>query len=140
MRYTMENVLPGFRCSTRTLSPRTPSERDQQPRPSRYRAGSSSSDRFDFDLRTQRQRCDRKRRASSIITLIVALVFGALTGMAATSVQGNQPTPWLGVWQRINIAAYMVWIAVLAITLLRSRAPAGPTDGRGTAPATATAA
>src|SRR6476469_3781224 len=28
-------------------------------------------------------------------------------------------------WQRINIAAYMVWIAVLAITLLRSRAPAG---------------
>lgn len=38
--------------------------------------------------------------------------------------------PWLGVWQRINIVAYMVWIAVLAITLLRSRAPAGPTDGR----------
>jgi hypothetical protein len=64
-------------------------------------------------LRTQRPRCDRNPRASSIITLIVALVFGALTGMAATSVQANQPTPWLGVWQRINIAAYMVWIAVL---------------------------
>jgi len=31
-------------------------------------------------------------------------------------------------------------IAVLAITLLRSRAPAGPTDGRGAAPATAMAA
>ena len=28
-------------------------------------------------------------------------------------------------------------IAVLAITLLRSRAPAGPRDGRGAAPATA---
>jgi uncharacterized membrane protein (UPF0136 family) len=79
-------------------------------------------------------------RIYSIITLIVALVFGALTGMAATSVQANQPTPWLGVWQRINIAAYMVWIAVLAITLLRSRAPADPTDGRGAAPATAMAA
>src|SRR5690349_14818705 len=33
-------------------------------------------------------------------------------------------------WRRINVAAYMVWIAVLAITLLRSRAPAGPRDGR----------
>ena len=33
-------------------------------------------------------------------------------------------------WQRINIAGYMVWIAVLAITLLRSRAPAVPADGR----------
>jgi hypothetical protein len=59
------------------------------------------------------------------ITLIVALLFGPLRGTAATSVQANQPAPWLGVWQRINIAAYMVWIAVLAITLLRSRAPAG---------------
>jgi len=43
-------------------------------------------------------------------------------------------------WQRINVAAYMVWIAVLAITLLWSRAPAGPTDGQGAAPATAMAA
>jgi len=42
-------------------------------------------------------------RIYSIITLIVALVFGALTGMASTSVQANQPTPRLGVWQRINI-------------------------------------
>jgi len=60
--------------------------------------------------------------------------------MAATSVQANQPTPWLGVWRRINIAAYMVWIALLAITLLRSRAPPGPTDDRGAARATAMAA
>ena len=52
----------------------------------------------------------------------------------------NQSTPWLGVWQRINIAAYMVQIAVLAIRLLRSRAPAGPTDGPGAARATAMAA
>ncbi len=34
-----------------------------------------------------------QRRASSIITPIVALAFGAVTGMAATSVQANQPTP-----------------------------------------------
>jgi len=43
-------------------------------------------------------------------------------------------------WQRIKIAAYMLWIAILAITRLRWRAPAGPTDGRGAAPATAMAA
>lgn len=30
------------------------------------------------------------------------------------------PTPWMGVWERINIIAYMIWIVVLAILLLRA--------------------
>jgi hypothetical protein len=30
------------------------------------------------------------------------------------------PTPGVGVWERISIATFMGWIAVLAITLLRA--------------------
>jgi hypothetical protein len=31
------------------------------------------------------------------------------------------PTPWLGVRERINIYGYMLWVAVLAIVLLREK-------------------
>jgi len=33
----------------------------------------------------------------------------------------NLPTPWLGVTERISIFGYMLWIAVLAIVLLRTQ-------------------
>ena len=32
----------------------------------------------------------------------------------------EDPTPWVGVWERISIAAFMGWIAVLATALLRA--------------------
>jgi len=57
-------------------------------------------------------------RIYSILTIFVLLVFGALTGLDAQRVQANLPTPWTGVWERINIAAFLLWIVVLAITLL----------------------
>ena len=50
---------------------------------------------------------------------VILLAFGVLTGMDGPRVQANLPTPWLGVWERISIAADMLWVAVLAITLLR---------------------
>jgi hypothetical protein len=43
-----------------------------------------------------------------------------LTGTHAPQIQANLPTPWAGVWERINTTAFMVWIAMLAITLLRA--------------------
>ena len=36
----------------------------------------------------------------------------------APRVGASQPTPLLGVWERINIGVFLVWIVVLAITLL----------------------
>jgi hypothetical protein len=42
----------------------------------------------------------------------------------------NEPTPWMGVWERINIFAYLLWALVLAIGLLRApvqRQGDGPT-------------
>ncbi len=58
-------------------------------------------------------------RLYSIATIIVLLVFGALTGMDAPRVGANEPTPWLGVWERINVFGAMLWISVLSIVLLR---------------------
>jgi hypothetical protein len=52
-----------------------------------------------------------------------------LTGVAGARLAANLPTPWLGVWERINIGAYMVWVVVLAIMLLRVRHRA-PVTGR----------
>ena len=58
-------------------------------------------------------------RVYSIATIVIALVFGGLTGVAGPRISANLPTPWIGLWERINIAAYMVWVAVLAVALLR---------------------
>jgi hypothetical protein len=54
----------------------------------------------------------------SITTFIVLIVFGVLTFRAAPSVAANLPTPWLGVWERVNVLGYMLWMAVLSINLL----------------------
>jgi len=61
----------------------------------------------------------RRFRAYSIITMVVLVVFGALVGMNAPKVGANLPTPWIGVWERINIGAFLLWVVVLAIALLR---------------------
>jgi len=59
-------------------------------------------------------------RIYSIATLVVLLAFGTLTGMGAPDVQANLPTPWLGIYERILIFAFLVWLVVLAVILLRS--------------------
>jgi hypothetical protein len=49
------------------------------------------------------------------------VAFGALTGMEAPGLEANLPTPLIGVWERIGIGVFMLWIAMLAIVLLRAR-------------------
>jgi hypothetical protein len=60
-------------------------------------------------------------RLYSIGTILVVLVFGALAGLQSGAMANNLPTPWMGVEERLNIFAYMLWIAVLAIGLLRAQ-------------------
>src|SRR5262245_28528432 len=60
-------------------------------------------------------------RAYSIVTIAIVLACGAVTGTYAADIQANLATPWAGVWERLSTAAYMLWIAVLAIALLRAR-------------------
>jgi hypothetical protein len=49
------------------------------------------------------------------------VAFGALTGVASQDL-GTGPTPWIGLTERINIWASMLWIAVLAFSLMRPSA------------------
>jgi hypothetical protein len=64
----------------------------------------------------------KRFRFYSIATMVILVVFtGVLTGMDAPRIQANLPTPWVGVWERIGIGAFLLWVVVLAITLLRVR-------------------
>lgn len=62
----------------------------------------------------------RSFRLYSLATLLVHLVFGIRAGMDGPRIAANLPTPWVGVWQRINIGAYLLWVVVLAAILLRA--------------------
>jgi hypothetical protein len=55
----------------------------------------------------------------SIETMIVLIVCGVLTGLDAPQIQANLPTPWVGVWERINLGVFLIWVMVLATMLLR---------------------
>ena len=56
----------------------------------------------------------------TIGTIAVHVLFGTLTGLAGPRIAANLPTPWSGVFERINIGAYMIWLGILATLLLRS--------------------
>jgi accessory gene regulator protein AgrB len=58
-------------------------------------------------------------RFYSIITILVFIIFGVLTFVEAPNVDKNLPTPYIGLWERINIAAFMIWLFVFSIDLLR---------------------
>jgi hypothetical protein len=64
----------------------------------------------------------RRFRNFTIAMLAVLIVFGTLTGLDGPRVAANLPTPWIGVWERISIAAFFVWMTVLAVLLLRREA------------------
>lgn len=69
----------------------------------------------------------KKFRFYTIATWAVFIVFGILTWLESPGMKKNLPTPWIGVWERINIGAFMLWIIVLAIALLRMRKLTTPT-------------
>jgi hypothetical protein len=72
----------------------------------------------------------KRFRIYSVGTLLVCVLFGALTGLDIPRMVANEPMPWMGVWERVNIFAYLLWAVVLAIALLR--APVRPHgDGAG---------
>jgi hypothetical protein len=60
-------------------------------------------------------------RLYSIVTILVLVVFGVLGGSAGPRVAAGLPTPWVGIYERINIYGYLLWVVVLAISLLRAQ-------------------
>jgi hypothetical protein len=63
-------------------------------------------------------------RRYSLATMVALVAAGALTSVQAPGVEANLPTPWVGVWERINIGAWLLWVLVLATLLLRRARPA----------------
>jgi hypothetical protein len=69
----------------------------------------------------------RRFRLFSIVSGAVLLAFGALTFRDAPGLETNVPTPWIGLWERISISVFLLWIAILAMVLLRIRTSTAPT-------------
>lgn len=65
-------------------------------------------------------------RIYSITSLVIVVAFGVLTGLDSPRMEANLPTPWMGVWERISIGAYMVWMIVLATLMLRTKQDESP--------------
>jgi Protein of unknown function (DUF998) len=61
----------------------------------------------------------RRFRWYSIATILTLAVFGALAARYTAQLEAGEPTPWLGAFERVNIYAYLLWVAVLAVALLR---------------------
>jgi hypothetical protein len=61
---------------------------------------------------------DKKFRFYTIVTWLVFMVFGVLTWFESPGIEANLPTPWIGIWERINIGAFMLWVVVLAVVLI----------------------
>ena len=60
----------------------------------------------------------RRFRYFSYASILTILVFGVLAGLQVERVEASEPTPWLGIVERGNVYAIMLWVAVLAIGLL----------------------
>jgi hypothetical protein len=72
---------------------------------------------------------DRRFRIYSIVSLIVLGMCGALTFLDSPHLARNEPTPWIGLWERINIGVFLLWVVSLAIVLWPPLATRGPSPG-----------
>lgn len=60
----------------------------------------------------------KRFRIFSVMAFLAILLFGFLTFLIAPDLQKSLPTPFLGVWERINIGVFLLWTIVLALMLL----------------------
>jgi hypothetical protein len=63
----------------------------------------------------------KRFRYYSYATIAILVVFGVLTSLQAGKMVADEPTPLMGLTERINIYATMLWVAVLAIDLLGAK-------------------
>lgn len=67
----------------------------------------------------------KRFRYYSVATIMVLLAFGILTGISSPAMAKNLPTPMIGVWERINIGVFMLWVIVFASVLLHKEKSTG---------------
>jgi len=61
----------------------------------------------------------REFRVFSLVAIAAFLVTGAVMGMQSARLPAGEPTPWLGLIERGMLGAWLVWMAVLALVLVR---------------------
>jgi hypothetical protein len=66
---------------------------------------------------------ENRFRYYSYGTIAAAIAFGVLTSTQAGKISENEPTPWAGIEERVNIYATMLWLAALSVGLLRALRP-----------------
>lgn len=59
-------------------------------------------------------------RLYSFTTILALLIFGAWTGSKASAIAEGEPTPWMGIVERVNVYLSMLWLLMFAVMLLRS--------------------
>lgn len=59
-------------------------------------------------------------RLYSIATVGAALLFGVLSAQVE-KIEAGEPTPYMGLLERVGIGAWLLWVAVLAVILMRER-------------------
>lgn len=57
-------------------------------------------------------------RLYSVLTLAVALVFGRLSAQVE-QIEAGDPTPYMGLLERIGLGAWLLWLAVAGVAILR---------------------
>jgi hypothetical protein len=65
----------------------------------------------------------KRFRVFSVAMAVTVLVFGAVTGMLSSEITAGHPTPWMGVVERISYGAWLLWMGMLAVVLLRTQGP-----------------
>ena len=64
-----------------------------------------------------------------VTSILIYLLLGALPFLGVAQIEAGQPTPWVGVVERIMVYGYMLWVAVLAIVLLHAEKDSGSNSG-----------
>jgi len=65
-------------------------------------------------------------RLYAILTLVALVAFSVLTGIEAAQITAGEPVLWFGITERALIGVWLLWVAVLAITLLRAQSTIAP--------------
>ena len=63
----------------------------------------------------------RPFRLYSVGTFVAVLVLWSWSGSYGGRIAADRPTPWLGVVERAALAAWLAWVVVLALVLLREK-------------------
>jgi hypothetical protein len=69
----------------------------------------------------------RAFRIYSIVTVLLIIGGAVLAGMQVPRIEAGLPTPGLGIYERLNIYAMLLWVAVLSLSLWpRDQRAVGP--------------